>query len=363
MAKGVRFGSVEAAALLIYWNLAETFLSFPRDFIDTGMSAAWLPVLLSTAVVLATLGLTVLLLRHYRRETLVEIAEELFGPAGGMVTGVLLTVMFAAESGLALRGYGEAMLMTALPRTTISVVIGGFLLSAAAVAYLGLETIARVCRITLPHFMGGIALLALALVPGWNWHHLFPFWGRGLIMVPATVAFSTSSSVPLATLLMPVSGDWRQVAKAGVRGIVFGYLIVLTVVVSTIMVFTPEVARQFSLPFFSISKTIYVGRYFQHIEAVYVLIWGVVGVLRLATGLFAAAEFFRRAFRLPYYEPLLWPMGLLVFIVSLAPASFAQAYRFDELLMRASWLPVGLVPAILWAAVLVKGRRTPLRAG
>jgi len=361
--KVLRFGSVEAAALLIYWNLARTFLPFPKDFIDIGMSAAWLPVLLSTATVLGFLGLTVLVLRHYRRETMVEVAEDLFGPAGGVVTGVLLTGMFAVETGLILRQYSEAMLITALPRTTISVVTGGFLLTAAWVAYLGLEPMARTCRITLPHFAGGILLLMLALIPMWNWQHLFPFWGRGLAMVPATLGFSTNTSVLLATLLLPVTGDWRQVAKAGLWGIVFGYLILLIVVVSTVLVFTPEVARQFSLPFFSVSKNIYVGRYLQHIEAIYIIIWGVVGVLRLATGLYAAAEFFRRAFRLPYYQPLLWPLGVLIFIISLIPASFAAAYRLDELLLRADWLPVGVLPLVLLAAVLLKGRRAASRAG
>ena len=77
-----------------------------------------------------------------------------------------------------------------------------------------------------------------------------------------------------------------------------------------------EISTETTLPFYRLSRNIYLGRFFQRVEALFIIIWSIVGALKIALTLYGAAVSLARTLKLPDYRPLIWPLGLIIFIFS-----------------------------------------------
>ncbi len=126
------------------------------------------------------------------------------------------------------------------------------------------------------------------------------------------------------------------------------------------MIFGTTVSAEKTLPFFEMARLIYINKYVQRLEAIFILLWVIVGVLGIAVCLYGALYIIARLFKLPTVSPLLLPVGLIMIqIASLLPDA-ATVVMVGTTVFSDIYAPGMIVVTFaLLAAALLKGGGKP----
>jgi len=359
------FGPGEAIILLGISNIARIFLSYPRSLVEIGGSAAWMTPLGGLAAALAGIYLMSLVLKKSPGSTIIEITEMVFGPFIGMAVNILIIAHILEMGGaLFIREFSEAMLITTLRFAPISVIDAVFLAMGLLGAYLGIEALARTARLIYPYILGGLIILIFTLIPFWNFHNLLPVFGKGPKEVFLLGTYSTAgiAEIIIAGVIVQAMGGAEIFARIGYRSMLIGFAFLIITLAVLVLTYNWPISEEFTLPFLRLARTIYLGRFIQRLEAIFILVWVFVGALKIALLLYGAAVSLARSLKLPDYRPLIWPLGLAMFILGLLPLDMLAAIKLDIVYLRSFVLiPNYLLPLLILAVFWFKGRRE--RAG
>lgn len=354
-----KLGPAEAVVLLAITMSSRVFLPWPRYLFEIGANAAWLTPVGGLLVALLGVFMINKLLAKNPGKNIAQITEDTLGPYLGTAVNLIYVLFFLFVSLDFTRVFSEAMITAALSQTPISVITLGFLAVSLLGAYLGIEAMARTARLTYPFIFIGVIVLLASLYPLWNLHNLFPILGNGPYNVFALGTFSTAAvtEIILLGVFANVLGGHKYTTKIGINMVLlsFGFLILLLFVTS--LTYNWSMAQEFTLPFHRVARVIYLGRFFQRVEAIYIIIWSFFAIAKIALTLYAAAFVLAQVLKLPYYRPLIWPLGMVVFTSSLLPPDLPAAVGIDNVILRpAAWLPSYIIPAILLLILSFKER-------
>lgn len=347
-----RFGLAEAVVLLTISNMARIFLTFPRILVEASVSAAWLSSLAGLVLALAQVYLIYQLLKPHPGESIVDVTGSALGKFFGTSANLLYAAFFLDVAAIFTRTFSEALLVTALPNTPISVVSTGFIAVAILGAYVGLEAMARSARVTYPFVVAGIALLLLSLIPQWDITNLFPVLGNGPfnVFVKGGLTAGVITDILLSAVIVRSFQNPGMFGVITARAMLMGYSYLTVLLLIMIMTTGWNTSQEYTLPFYNISRLIYLGRFFQRVEAIFIIIWGYIGMVKVALTLYAAAITLAGTFKLPDHRPLIWPLALIIFTSSLLPPDMPSAVEFEFIYLRIfAWLPTVILPALVLA--------------
>lgn len=359
MIKEGKFGLAEAIILLAVSNIARIFLPYPRYLVELGGSAAWMTPIGGLLVALAGVYLMSLVLNKNPNHTIIEINEKVFGPFMGIVINIVIVFFFLTVSALFAREFSEALIIAALPETPISVIMTAYLAVGLLGAYLGIEALARTARLSYIYIFVGLTILIAALTPKWNLNNFFPIFGDSPMNVFGLGTLSTAAltEIILGGVLVQAMGGAKKFSVIGYRSMLIAFTLLMVLLVAIVLTLGRDHAMEAALPFYRISRSIYLGRFFQRVEAVFVIIWSLVGGIKIALTLYAAAVSLARTLKLPDYRPLIWPLGLGIFIMGLLPLDMFTAVMLDSDFLRPfSIFPNYVLPVLIIAAYWLKGR-------
>lgn len=348
----------EAVVLLTMSNMAKIFLSFPRSLVEVAGEAAWISSLAGLVLVLFQVVLFYTLLKNHPGKNIVDLTGEALGKIVGTAANVSYVLYFTAVGALFTRIYSEALLLTALPRTPISVVSTGYIAMALLGSYLGLEAMARSARITYPFVVAGISVLLLSLMPQWDATQLFPVLGNGPAgILEGAVAAGASTEILLSAVIVLSFHGPGMFGKITARAMLMGFAYLTLLEIVLILTILPITAQEYTLPFYELSRLIFLGRFIQRVESIFIIIWGFIGMIKVALTLYAAAVTLAGTFRLPDYQPLIWPLALIFFVSSLLPPDLPTTVEIEsEYLRWAAWLITVIFPTLVLAADRLRNR-------
>lgn len=337
MIKEGKIGFVEIFALLFLSNIGRVFLTLPASAINDGRTMVWLLVLLSTAGSLITFWIVAELMKRHQKQTIVEVSETLLGPYLGTLVNIVFFLYFVAVMAFLARGYAEAILVTTLPRTPISIVLFFFFAGSLISCYYGLEVLARVARLSITFVAVGIFILFISVMERTEVSFLFPIFSQepGLLVYQAIDKYTlVTEGLLAAVIILSVSGGWQKFKNATYLAILLGGITLLLVCMSILLIFGVPSSNELLIPFFNLSRLISLGRYFQRVEAVFLLTWVMVGMIKLAVTLYAATLVAARTLKVPDYRPLLWVVTLLCAVLSIIPPDLPTNMEWESEYLR-----------------------------
>lgn len=346
----------EAMVLAVVLNITELFLTFMAELAEVGKSGAWLIILFATVVAGVLFLPAAFLMEKYPGKSIVEVGEELAGPYFNGILSFIFAAFFLVSSAVVLRQYAERVLTVSIPELPISVAMGGMLLGSLVACLLGLEAMAR-SSLFIFYFIGfTILLVSLLAYPYWQSEYLFPLAGAGAgtIVREGILRSSLLSGVFLLPVIFP-SLKTPGIRMTGLLAMGIGGLTLALTMVAMLMTFEADVLQEMSLPSYEMSRLIYLGRFLQRLESVFVPIWALIGMMNAAISIYAASAVITRFFRLPYHRPFVLPVGVLSYALAFVPANLSQVLWVDFHLVRAySFVPAFIVPALLYFAARLK---------
>lgn len=359
-----RMGLAEGLALVLITDLPRVFLTAPAQLLERAATTAWLTMLVAGAAALVALFALIHVVERVSGD-LFTAAQYLLGRLGAWLVGLWCMAAFIANTVMLVRQFAENTLITALPALSLPAAVGWYVLGAAVVMYYGIENSARAGYIILPFAIAGLLGVLALLGSFYNVYNLAPWaglgWGNALITGLATAGFNLGALV--LPVLAPSFQNARTLRGAALFGLGGAVLVkTLSVLVFT-MVFGVAVGREKILPFFEMARLVYVNRYLQHVEAFFIILWVIVGVLSIAISLYVALYLLCRLCNLRALRPLIPAATVLAGELALMPSDVVSVLRLEDWAVRYlfTWGLYG-IPLLLLAALWLKGRQGKSRA-
>lgn len=353
-----KIGSKGIFCIVVVLLITKLYLGLPRIMVKEGASAAWLLIVMSAAIASIGVLIFVKLIQRFPGNTIIDISEQVWGTPGRLIVSVILSLFLVSSSAIIVREFSETMLTTVLPMTPISIVTLFFIIAIITGAYKGIEVIARSTILLFPFIIIGILSIIFLTINFVNFNNLFPVFGTGLLKLSLLAPGKSSMFIEIVIvgLLISSVSDPEKIPGQVWKGFFFSVLIFVIVEIMYVSLFGYLTGEELYVPLFQMARMIYMGRFIQRIEALYVFVWFFTGALQLTLNLYGAAIAFCRGFKIPIYQPVLFPLSLIIFTLSFVPNSIMTAAFLDNYFLRqyGAILGWGLPAALLFTAIVRK---------
>lgn len=355
-----RMGMAEGIALVFIVSFVTAFLSLPAEAIDTSGELGWFSVITAG---LSTMIMLFLLIYVFQRipGDLFSVSKHLFGKPGAYVISAYYSVMFLALAALWIRQFAENTLIAALPSVNFQLAVGWYALGAAFIVYLGIENIARATYVILPFAVAGTLFVLGLLEPLYKPNYLSPWLGTGIgnALIKGGVLVGANAGSLLLAVLAESFQNARVLKAAAVFGLGGSVLLKALSVLIFTMVFGASVAIEKTLPFFDMSRLVYLTRYVQRIESLFIILWVMVGILGIAVSLYMGLYLITRLVNLPAMKPLIPTVTILIAQLAMIPPDVSTVFELQSILIR-GYCNIGIyvIPLLLFAATLLKEKRS-----
>ncbi len=323
---------------------------------EVGQTGAWLIILVASIIAGLLFLPSAALMERFPGKSIIEVGEELVGPYFNGLLVIIFLIFCLSLPALALRQYAERVLTVSIPELPVSVAMAGMLVGSITGCYMGLEALARSSLFVL-YFVGFTIILASLLTyPYWRFEHLFPLGGPGLgtIMKEGLFRSSLMYGVFFLSVIFPSLKN-PEIRRTGLGAIGIGGLAITLTMLAMLLTFDVPVLQEMSLPSYEMSRLIYLGRFLQRVESVFVPIWALNGMLHVAVGIYAGCAIITRFLKLPYNRPFLLPVSVIIYSLAFIPTNISQVLWIDFHVVRYyAWIPAFLLPTVLYGIEKVK---------
>lgn len=359
-------GVREAASIGIIFIITKIFLPFQRSLAEEGGTAAWMIAIIAAIFCPLTWWAIRGVLRNAKQgSTLIEATEEIWGPWVGTFLNFAYFCFFFSITFLVLREFSELLSTDILPRTPMNMILIFLLVPIAFVAYSGIESLGRMCWMTIGLIIGSVLIV---LIGGLLTHAepdaLMPLWGTGKskILMHGIAKSSLFSEMLVFGFLLPRMRKSQEWGRAAWWCMAISSIILFSTTIVYLYVFPYPTAIRLNVPLFEVSRLIIFGRWIQRLESLFLIAWLISAAIKLAIGLYCSAATLSQILRLPKVQTLIFPLTLLVYGFALLPKSEMSAVSWDGGFLRTygSIFSIAL-PMLTWFVGIVKHkmRRQP----
>ncbi|MCY0888142.1 MAG: GerAB/ArcD/ProY family transporter [Alicyclobacillaceae bacterium] len=353
-----KLASKELIAMLTIFVASNAFLMYPRYASQSALEAAWMePLAAGLMTLLLFLVMEALLSKFFPGMDLVQVSQETFGKFITLLLTLIVVAYFVFSTASVVRQFTENVLITVLPSTPILFVGAVFMAAVAYIAFTGLEGICRTAYFVQPILVIGILGLCLMTANWWHPLYLFPIWGSGIVRV-ASGSFAYSSifvNVLLLCIIFPHAHHPRDFRAIGVVSIVVSTVLLSAFLVCYHMVFPAHAAGKSSFALYELARMVYLGRFIQRLESVFVFLWVTAAIVKMSVTLWGAGYLLGRAIGWQTFRPAIPSLALLCFAISLWKADLLQVMALDQkYLMQWGWTVAFVLPIFIVLAGIVR---------
>ena len=353
-----KLGNAEGIALVFGLVVSRLFLSGMSGGIKENGQLYWLAMIIFTMIPLLVLFMMIYVNNSVSGD-IVAVCQHLVGKVGAWLIIVAYIGMFFGNSALILRQYAEYTLTTALPRAEFQFVTVWYAVTIGVICYLGIEALCRAGYLLLPFMLGGLMLILVMVSPFYIVYNLTPWQGNGIMTAVQSGIHGVGYNLGVLSLVFLSSAfqNTKTIKSAAIYAL--GGSLVLRIVYMLVytMVFGVAIGGEKAMPFFELARLVYVNQYIQRVEALFIVVWVIFGLLAIAGSLYIGLYLIVVLLKLPALQPIV-PLGtMIVANLAMLPPDIGYTIKVDQLLVQVSQMGIYLFPGILFVMALVKKRR------
>lgn len=353
-----KMGATEGAALVFIAILPRLTLNSFTIALAKHAQISWLYILINGVDVLLIAALFVYLYSKVPGD-IYSMAVTLLGKPLSWVMMLLLILVFGGNAVLLIREYAENTLITALPDMDLQLSVLIYALSALVTTYLGVSGITRCSVLFMPLMIVTFLGVSILLYPFYIPYQLLPWQGNGLTDVFFDGILGAGYNVGFFALMVFATSyqNTATLRQAFSRGLTTGVLLKTYFMVIFLLVFGVEVGSEKTMPFFEMARLIYLGRFFQHIEAMFILSWVILGALAIAIHFFVVSYLLGRLLNLPVIRPIMPCLAMIMSSLAMIPDNLNRAVQLDKQLIVFNDAAIYGIPLLLLIGFWLKQRK------
>ncbi|WP_372630681.1 endospore germination permease [Cohnella sp.] len=301
---------------IIFVSIASlTFFSVPSQLIPMVKQDLWLSMSLGTAIDAIVALLLYRLGLKYPGKSLVQYSRAILGPAGNLLSLVVLLFFFAVCV-TAIWIYSDFLSSSLLPDTPLVAFSGTLTLCSGWAASKGIESIARLSQILGTIILISTFILFATSIPVVELRHLLPQFenGVGPAVIGAMYPGSWFGICILMGMLMPHLSRPRKTLKLKVSAVLLGALVMTGYLLYSIAVMGAHMASQMENPIFVFTRITRL-LIFERIEVLTLLVFISGSFITYATLYYVMAQGFSELFRTKSYKPWVYALSPLFVVL------------------------------------------------
>ena len=321
-----KIGSFEAIALVFTVMVNHVVLNLPKSIIASTSSGSIINVIFISIVALLIVFIISKLLERFPNLDILDISEFLGGKWLKNITGILFLAYFLFTVSIILRSFSEGLKIIFFPRSTVAIIIILFLLTIVITNRLGFNAIIRSNLFMMPIFLFTIFFIFFANIGNFTLERSLPLLGNGLY----TTLFSglsnlfAFSGICYLYFIPPYLKDSKSQKRVGLISIGLSAICLLISVATLLFIAPSVITTEEVFPLYLASRNIQFGRFFQRLDAVFLLIWIISLTAYLSISFFFATKVFQKMLNFKYTKWYTALFTLFIFTVSILPENMYQ---------------------------------------
>ena len=316
----------------------KSFLITPTFLTMRLSTGAWISVILSTAVgVFAATGW----LKWSELTSGLPFFQALQATLGrflGTLVCALITISFLVAISFSMRLFAGGAVIGLLPDVPIEILLIVLIFASAYSAWTGLESLARASTFFFAPTLLSFIIIVVTSMRDLDLRNLLPFWGPG----PVEVGLAGFQLVGLWGILPAFAAlktyiRREEELRTGVlTGLIAAGTTLTASVIALLLFFPYPSGTRLSHPMGILARSIYLGRYFQRLEALFIFTWFFPSAIQAGFTYFVILVFLAQMSGVNTYRPFLPAVSLATFAIAAMPVSVHKAaellatYFFDS---------------------------------
>lgn len=344
------------------------FLPLPRIVADAASNAGWLSVVGGGVIGMTGVAAIAMLSTMFPHESFIEVSQKALGQVFGRLMAFSLVAYTCYSTAVLSREFAMMMLTSFLDRTPTGLVLGVFFLLASYATYLGLEATVRAMQFFIPLIALSLVFLIAMAYPVADLRRLQPVIGADYSRVFMGALWIASFFAEMVVLLIiaPHLRKKEDAFKSVAGG--FGIAVALLAVTAAlgIAVYGPEGTARRTFPTVDVARTVGIGEFLQRVDVVFVEVWFVSAILKVALMFYAGAASLAQALGFKDHWPCAIPIGIFVFSLAMIPENMEQLFSYADVLKHYGlYYGYGLLFLVLGMSLIrgKGGRRSGTRKG
>lgn len=342
MSSTTKIGSVEAIFLILIITVNHIILNLPKNILSVTESSSLISVFFLFVIALCIVALICKLFKNFPSSDILDISEFLGGKVLKSIIGVLFIIFFLITAATFLRSFCESLKLIYFPRTPIAFLILLFIIMIVITNKLGGNAVIRANVLILPIVLFSIAFIFIANAGDFVFERIFPIFGNGL----STTLFSSFSNlfafggISLLYFIPPSLNQPNQFKKIAFTSIILSAIWLFLSVSTLLFIFPSVVTTDEILPLYYASRFIEFGRFFQRLDAIFLLVWIVSMASYLSIVMSFSVNAFKKTTNFKYVYLIIYGFAIILFILSLIPRNSAQlafleykVYQYNALIL------------------------------
>lgn len=338
-----KIGSLEAISLLLIVVLNHVILSLPKNIISTTGSSSLLNIIFISILALFFVMFVTKVFSKFPGYDLLDISNFLGGKPLKYITGILFILYFISFSSITLRNFSENLKIVYFQNYSITLIIFLFILAIVGSNYLGIKSIIRGSFITLPALLLSVFFIFFATINHFNYQDLFPVLGDGFYttFISGMSNIYAFSAISVLYFLPKHLNHSSEIRKIGYWFIAISFILLIFSIATVLLIFPVISNAEQVAPLYLAARLIKFGRFFQRIDAVFLLVWIISVISYLSFVIALSINIFKDLFEIENSNMTVCSISLLALGFSLIPKNLVQIRFFTNTFYR--YLTIGLV--------------------
>jgi spore germination protein KB len=352
-----KFGLSEAICLITVVNANKVLFTSPSHIVRLVGTAGWYMTLISAAVAAVGFTFVYLLVKRFAGRDIVEVFNIVLGPFVGLIVSAAFAALFMFNAGITMGEFTEVFKVYVLPESPKYFIVLIFIIPVVIINYLGLETLARIARISAYFLLAGfIAVLVLGF-QNYNFYRLFPLEGRGIgkTLYHGLARSSVYADAVILAVIARTLQKTNNIKKAGYAGIAISGLLISAALMAFSLAFNYHTGAEITSPMYQMTTLIDYGRFIQRIDPIFLLTWNVSSFISVSLLFYAAVSIYCKMFEMHDTRPVIIALSTVLFATAMLPENISSVSAgFIQKIREYGWILYHIPPLITLAIAVLR---------
>lgn len=321
-----KFNKMESIALILMITINHIILHLPKIIISDLQSSSSINIIYISILALLIVFIASKLLIKFPYLDILDISKFLGGNFLKILVGLILLLYFIFINSIILRNFSENLKIIYFQKTPIALIIISFIVAIIITNKLGIKSAIRANLLIMPIVLFSLLFIYLANIEYFCVDRFFPILGTGftptfLSGISNLFAFS---AIIFIYLLPPYLEDSKDLKKISIISIIFSAIYLFFSVTSLLLMFPFLPSTEQVMPLYLLTRYIEFGRFFQRLDAIFLLIWIISVISYLSIISSFSLAIFKKITNIQHTKPLVLLFALILFDVSLFPNNLIQ---------------------------------------
>lgn len=355
-----KFGVQEAVCMATISMSTKIFFTSPAFLTNYVGNAGWQMTIFSAIISIIVFSFIYILLKRFPGKDIIQIYDISFGRLIGFIFSFVFAAAFLEAAATLLREFVDVIKVYVYRETPPDVLIWTVVVATVISAFLGLETLARISKLTAYIMLVSYFILLVLAIPQYNPTNLFPFFGYGIekTLIHGMRRSSAYEEVMILTVFAGSLQGTVYIRKAGFISLIFSCLIIALGLLAFSMAYPYETTQELIAPVYVLARGIKYGTFFQRLDPIFLFLWIFASHIAISILFYCAVSCYSKIFRLSDLRPLIGPMAVLLYTLAMLPRDFASVIEGNVHIIREyGWVIFFVFPLISLIVAAIRKKK------